>query len=74
MAPVIGAAIPVVIALALLVAAVRCRPSLGEAALAVDAEAGLGDRVSSALELAVAFPASAGPVGMEPTIRRRRGG
>ena len=34
---------------------------LGETALAVDAEAGLGDRVSSALELAVAFPASAGP-------------
>ena len=34
---------------------------LGETALAVDVEGGLGDRVSSALELAVAFPASAGP-------------
>ncbi len=39
------------------------RPSLGETALAVDAEGRLGDRVSSALELAVAFPASAGPLG-----------
>ena len=42
-----AAAIPVVVALALLVAAVRARPSLGETALAVDAEGGLGDRVSS---------------------------
>src|SRR6185295_5510497 len=40
-----------------LFAAVRCRPSLGETALAVDAEAHLGDRVSSALALAAAHPA-----------------
>ena len=60
-APVIGAAIPVIGVLALLVAVVQARPSLGETALAVDAEGGLGDRVSSALELAVGFPASATP-------------
>ena len=60
-APVIAAAIPIVIALALLVAVVRARPSLGETAVAVDVEGGLGDRVSSALELAVGFPASATP-------------
>ena len=34
----------------------RARPSLGETALAVDVEGGLGDRVSSALELAVGVP------------------
>src|SRR5687767_2728759 len=61
-APVIGAAIPVVGVLALLAAVVLARPSLGETALAVDAEGGLGDRVSSALELAVGFPASATPL------------
>ena len=60
-APIAGAAIPIVGAVALLVAVVRARPSLGETALAVDMEAHLGDRVSSALELAVGFPASAGP-------------
>ena len=57
----VGAAIPVVGLLGWLVAGVRSRPSIGETALAVDAEGGLGDRVSSALELAVAFPDSAGP-------------
>ena len=36
-------------------------PGVGETALALDAEGALGDRVSSALELAVAFPDSAGP-------------
>ena len=40
---------------------VRARPTIGETALAVDAEGRLGDRVSSALALAVGFPASAGP-------------
>ena len=58
-APIIAAAIPVIGGLALLGAVVIARPSLGETALAVDAEAGLGDRGSGALELAVAFPASA---------------
>ncbi|MEA2612597.1 MAG: hypothetical protein QOI52_556, partial [Chloroflexota bacterium] len=67
-APVIGAAIPVVGVLALLAAVVQARPSLGETALAVDAEGGLGDRVSSALELAVGFPASATPLADEATI------
>jgi hypothetical protein len=61
-APVIGAAIPLIGALGLLAAAIVARPSLGETALAVDVEAGLGDRVSSALELAVGFPASATPL------------
>ena len=60
-APLMGAAIPVVGALALLVAVVRARPTIGETAIAVDVEGRLGDRVSSALELAVGFPASAGP-------------
>ena len=67
-APVIGVAIPVLVALGLLVAIVRARPSLGETALAVDMEGGLGDRVSSALELAVAFPASAGPAPRRPMV------
>ena len=44
----------------------RPRPTrLGETALAVDGEGHLGDRVSSALELAAAFPASAGPADPE---------
>ena len=60
-APVIAAAIPLIGLLGWLIAGVRARPRLGETALAVDAEGALGDRVSSALELAVAFPGSAGP-------------
>src|SRR4029079_9791414 len=47
---------------------VGARPSLGETALAVDAEGGLGDRVSSALELAVGFPASATALADEAAI------
>lgn len=62
-APVIGAAIPVVVLLALVAATMVARPSVGETALAVDVEGGLGDRVSSALELAVGYPASATPPG-----------
>ncbi|HET7495816.1 MAG TPA: hypothetical protein VFJ80_10220, partial [Candidatus Limnocylindrales bacterium] len=62
-APLMAATIPVLVGLLLLLAAVRSRPSLGETALAVDVEGRLGDRVSSALELAVAFPASATPPG-----------
>ena len=46
-APVIAVAIPIVVGLVLLVAVVRARPSIGETALAVDVEGGLGDRVSS---------------------------
>jgi hypothetical protein len=60
-APIAGAAIPIVVMAGLLVASLRARPGLGETALAVDVEAGLGDRVSSAFELAVAEPALAGP-------------
>ena len=64
-APLIGLTIPVASGLVLLVATVRARPTIGETALAVDGEGGLGDRVSSALELAVGFPASATPAGEE---------
>src|SRR4051794_18691228 len=60
-APLIGVAIPLVGSLGWLIAGMRARPRIGETALALDAEGGLGDRVSSALELAVAFPDSAGP-------------
>ena len=60
-AVVLGAAIPLVGLFGWLIAGVRARPRIGETALAVDAEGALGDRVSSALELAVAFPGSAGP-------------
>ena len=66
-APVVGAAIPIVGALGWLVAVVRARPSLGETALAVDAEGRLGDRVSSALELAVGVPGLGRPG--RPTTR-----
>ena len=44
-----------------LASAVRARPSLGETAVAVDGEGRLGDRVSSALSLANAYPSLAGP-------------
>ncbi|MBA2300333.1 MAG: hypothetical protein H0W22_06115, partial [Chloroflexi bacterium] len=67
-APVLAGVIPILGVLALLVAVVQARPSLGETALAVDAEGGLGDRVSSALELAVGFPASATPPADEAAI------
>ncbi len=60
-APLVAATIPAVVLLAWLAACILARPSLGETALAVDVEGGLGDRVSSALELAVAFPGSATP-------------
>jgi hypothetical protein len=60
-APLIAIAIPVVGLVALIAAAIHARPSIGETALAVDAEGRLGDRVSSALELAVAYPSAAGP-------------
>ena len=72
-APVLGAAIPVVVLAALLVVGVRARPQVGETALAIDAEAKLDDRLSSALELAAGFPASAGPaldgaVSLDPSL------
>ena len=55
-APLIGAVIPLAGLVGWLVAAIRTRPQLGEAALALDVEGRLGDRVSSALELSVEFP------------------
>ncbi|HVL53494.1 MAG TPA: hypothetical protein VM344_04485, partial [Vitreimonas sp.] len=60
-APMLGAGLPVLGLLGLLAAAVACRPGLGETALALDAEAQLGDRMTSALALAAATPAAAGP-------------
>jgi hypothetical protein len=60
-APLVGAALPLLGLFGWLVESVRARPGLGETALAVDLEGRLGDRVSSAFELAVEFPASAGP-------------
>ena len=48
--------IPVVGLLVLLVLVVRARPTLGETALAVDAESGAGDAVASALAFAAAMP------------------
>ena len=70
----LGAAIPLVGLLGWLVAGVRARPRVGETALAVDAEGALGDRVSSALELAVAFPGSAGPAAARSGPGRDRAG
>src|SRR6478736_5873877 len=60
-APLVAAALPVLGLLALLVLVVRARPTLGETALAVDAEGGAGDAVASALAFAGAHPGSAGP-------------
>ena len=64
---------------ALLVLAVLSRPSVGETAMAVDREGGLGDRAASALALAVAFPEAAGvdavegdPDDSDPDAERRR--
>ncbi|MDP9244737.1 MAG: hypothetical protein M3O77_06610, partial [Chloroflexota bacterium] len=60
LAPTLAAIIGAFGGLALLVLAVASRPSLGEIAIAVDREGGLGDRAASALALAVAFPEVAG--------------
>ena len=56
-----AAAIPVLGLLALLVAAVRIRPTIGETAIAVDAEGGTGDRLASALAFAAAMPTTTAP-------------
>ena len=64
-APAVGAGLPVLMLVGLLGAAVAARPSVGETALAVDAEAGLGDRIASALALAAAVPSEAGPEATE---------
>src|SRR3954452_15744660 len=54
---------------ALLIDAIRVRPTLAEAVLAVDTEDGLADRVSTALSLATTSPdlATEAPVGDEGT-------
>ena len=67
-AVVLAAAIPMVGLLGWLIAGVRARPRIGETALAVDAEGALGDRVSSALELAVAFPTRSGRRHEDPGV------
>ena len=74
-APIVAAALPVVGLLVLLVVVVRARPTLGETALAVDAEGGSGDAVASALAFAGAHPEAAGPTagpGRRHDRRRRR--
>ena len=58
-APYVALALPIAGLLLLAVLVLRARPSIGEAALAVDAEAGLRDRVSSALALAPSSPTMA---------------
>ena len=60
-APALAAAIPALGMLVLLVLVVRARPSIGETALAVDAEGGSGDALASALAFAQAKPTTAGP-------------
>ena len=55
-APLVAAALAVAGALALLVAVVLVRPSIGETALAVDAEARTGDAIASALAFAPSAP------------------
>ena len=60
-APIVALALPFVGAIVLLLLVVRARPTLGETAIAVDAEGGAGDRVASALAFAGALPGIAGP-------------
>ncbi|HEX5828621.1 MAG TPA: hypothetical protein VFY23_13935, partial [Candidatus Limnocylindrales bacterium] len=64
----VAAAIPVLGLLVLLVLAVRARPSLGETALAVDAESGDGDAIASALAFAAAMPETAAVGDADMTI------
>ena len=52
----LAVAIPIVGLVILVGLAAAARPRIGETAIAVDAEARLGDRVASALALAAAFP------------------
>ena len=59
--PQLAAAVPIVGLLVLLVLVVRARPSIGETALALDAEGGSGDALASAFAFAQAMPATAGP-------------
>ncbi|HEX5824521.1 MAG TPA: hypothetical protein VFY18_08700, partial [Candidatus Limnocylindrales bacterium] len=59
--PSIAVTVAIVVIGGWLAATVRARPSLGETAIALDAEARLGDRVSSALSLGTAYPDLAGP-------------
>ncbi|HJP89789.1 MAG TPA: hypothetical protein VJ850_12205 [Candidatus Limnocylindrales bacterium] len=60
LAPTLAATIGLAGAFVLVALAVAARPSVGETALAVDREGGLGDRSASALALAVAYPDVAG--------------
>ncbi|HEX2626684.1 MAG TPA: hypothetical protein VHL56_07230, partial [Candidatus Limnocylindrales bacterium] len=65
-APTLAAIVGLAGAFVLVALAVVARPSIGETALAVDREAGLGDRSASALALAVAYPDVAGADAVEP--------
>ncbi|MFL5776327.1 MAG: hypothetical protein ACJ76W_08640, partial [Chloroflexota bacterium] len=65
--PALALAIPVIGLAAMVALVAATRPRIGEAAIAVDAEAHLGDRVASALALAAAFPEFAGPASDDRT-------
>ena len=68
-------AIPIVGLVILVGLAAAARPRIGETAIAVDAEAHLGDRVASSLALAAAFPDYAGPrVDESPALSADDGG
>ncbi len=60
-APLVALAMPFLGLLVLVVLATRVRPTLGETALAVDAESGAGDAIASALAFAAMVPDTAGP-------------
>ncbi len=62
--PQLAAAVPVACTVALLLLVVRVRPTLGETALALDAEGGTDDAVASALAFAPSAPGP-GPSSME---------
>ena len=74
LAPTIAALIPAASLAGLAVAVAFARPSLGETALAVDAEAGLADRLGSALAFAAEVPGPDGPdaVAHQAFVARQR--
>jgi len=68
-APTLAVAIPAGGLVALLIVVIGSRPSLGETALAMDAEAALADRLGSALAFAVELPGAGDPGGPDAVAR-----
>ena len=64
----VALAVPVVGVVAMLIDAVRVRPTLAETALALDGEQGLRDRISSALEIADRSPELSGVWGSDEAV------